>query len=101
MKRIKIIEKLINKAEETGYASLSRNGTKVYEVEVTPNGFYKLKHYGTETLYYDKLTRHLIHYYGESVSDRDSMNTFLSYLGEHRYYFRYGPVMGFVMEEVK
>lgn len=97
MKRIHTIEVLLERAERLSKARLNRFGTTVYYVTFE-DGIYELYHYGTLTIRYDYKNKELLHYYGESVSDRDSMNTFLSYLGEHRYTFRYGSRMGFIME---
>jgi hypothetical protein len=97
MKHIKTIDMLLERADRRGYAQLVRNGRTVYEV-IKEGEIYTLKHYGTVTIKYDGINEVLLEWYGEGVSDRDSMNTFLSCLGEDRYYFRYGSVMGFVME---
>ena len=108
MKRIKLIEELCLLAQERaknterGYGTATRNrvGTAVYQVIVDRNNHTAvLKHYGTVTILYDYRDKVLVSWYGESVSDRDSMNTFMRMLGEDRYTFRYGPVMGFVMED--
>jgi len=98
MKRIKIIEQLASQAMERGHAVLRRGGREVYRIEVEQD-ILTMYHYGTPTIRYDMRARVLLHWYGESVSDRDSMNTLLNYLGEHRYIFRYGPVMGFQLQE--
>jgi hypothetical protein len=76
-----------------------RRGHAVYEVIIDRNArIAYLKHYGTVTIKYHLQDRELLEWYGEGVSDRDSMNTFVSCLQEDRYYFRYGSKMGFQME---
>lgn len=97
MKRIKTIETLAERAIRTGYARTMRRGWEVYSLSYEDD-ILTMKHYGTTTIEYDVKGCELLYHYGESVSDRDSMNTLLSYLGEHRYLFRFGPVMGFIME---
>lgn len=108
MKRIITIENLFERAmkmakrkeDNLGYAYTNRFGHAVYAVIVDLNSMQiTLKHYGTVTILYDLKNEELLSWYGESVSDRDSMNTFLNCLGEDKYYFRYGPKMGFIMEE--
>lgn len=108
MKRIKLIEELClvaqTRARSTvrgyGIATRNRHGTAVYEVIVDRNKkTVALKHYGTVTIFYDYRDKVLLSWYGEGVSDRDSMNTFMTMLGEDRYTFRCGPVMGFIMED--
>jgi hypothetical protein len=108
MKSIKAIEDLYRKAveraayEETaiGHTTLRRNGIVVYQVFINwDRNEAVLSHYGTTTIRYNMLTRELVEWYGEGVSDRDSMNTFMACLNEDRYYFRYGSRMGFVMED--
>ncbi len=108
LKFIKIISSLLDSAELKAYrsedkkasVSVSRRGEVVYEVIVDlDSNLYTLKHYGTVTIHYNKQTGELISWYGESVSDRDSMNTFMYCVNPGTpYYFRYGPNMGFVLE---
>lgn len=92
------IRLLVDRAFRKDYAKLNRRGTTVYEV-IKDDTVYILKHYGTTTVVYDTEQQELLSWYGESVSDRDSMNAFLRCLGDERFYFRYGPVMGFLMED--
>ena len=107
MKKIQIIQNLFDKAsikadtseEGIGVAILNRNGRLVYAVEINHrDNIARLYHYGTRTIDYDIRQGIILGWYGESVSDRDSMNTFLDCLGDEENYFRYGPVMGFVHE---
>jgi hypothetical protein len=108
MKHIKTIEVLFNTAirrasyveGSIGHASINRFGNPVYEVIINRRTDEAvLKHYGTVTIRYKLREGELLEWYGEGVSDRDSMNTFMACLNEDRYYFRYGTRMGFVMEE--
>jgi hypothetical protein len=107
VKRIITIETLFERAmrqaqskqDRMGYAAVKRRGHPVYEVFIYLNRSHAiLKHYGTITVHYDMSNAELIQWYGEGVSDRDSMNTFLSCLRDEEHYFRYGPRMGFIME---
>lgn len=92
------IRLLVDRAFRKDYAKVKRRGATVYEV-IKDDTIYTLKHYGTTTVSYDTEQKELLHWYGESVSDRDSMNAFLRCLGDDRFYFRYGPRMGFLMED--
>jgi hypothetical protein len=98
-KTIGIIEKMFNKIERGKTETwTTRGGCRVYEM-FREGDKITLVHYGTVTLVYDMKNMSIVDYYGESVSDRDSMNTLLSLVGhDPNYYFRFGPVMGFVME---
>lgn len=107
MKKIQIIQNLYDSARlrafrsdaGIGVASLKRQGRQVYSVKFNQRyGLVELIHYGTTTIRYDLNHHSLLYWYGESVSDRDSMNTFLSCVGDNENYFRYGPVMGFIHE---
>ena len=93
----KTLEKLIERAERTGKAIL--NGRKrdyqyvgpleeKYAVIIKDNTV-TLSHWGTETLKIDTVTKEVIDVYGESVSDRDSINYVLSYFNIpcHVHYF--------------
>lgn len=109
MKHIKTIETLYNKAMERyhnsprlyeheggkiGEASLNgrmsfmfgavgelreKYNVTVMDVEGKPRVY--LRHWGTTTLTVQLDTKEILHLYGESVSDRDSINTLLYELG--------------------
>lgn len=99
-KTIGIIEKMYQKVMDgKNEAWLTRDGIKVYEMFLLDGKDLILRHYGTTTLVYDTSKKIIKDYYGESASDRDSMNTLLDLVGhDQRFYFRYGPSMGFVLE---
>lgn len=118
MKHIKTIETLYNKAMERyhnsprlyeheggkiGEANLNgrmrfmfggvgelreKYNVTVMDVEGKPRLY--LRHWGTTTLVIKLDTKELLKFYGESVSDRDSMNTIL-YLLDIPGNFRYFP----------
>ena len=103
MKIIKTVEKLIERAERKGVATLNKtfrenyynfyNGKQeVYRVE-KDGAIFTLYHYGTETCQVDTATKEILHIYGESVSDADSIFTFLHYFGIVLT-FGYKPVNG-------
>lgn len=105
MKRIVTVENLYQQAVRNsrrsgvGSARTMRRGHEVYEVIIDRNeGIAYLKHYGTTTIKYNVRTKELLNWYGEGVSDRDSMNTFMNCLQEDKYYFRYGSNMGFNLD---
>ena len=96
------LEKLFIKAEKSGHANI--NGRIIerdfgyvykgdieskYRVTVSDN-ILTLEHWGTETLKINISTKKIIEYYGESMSDRDSMNYTLAYFGINGK-FRYFP----------
>lgn len=99
MKKIETIVKLIERAERKGVASQKRRYVEgydagglveVYRVECEPRGkgigfdLYKLYHYGTLTanvVVNNDGTPVARYVYGESRSDADSVNTFLSHFG--------------------
>ena len=96
------LEKLFIKAEKSGHANI--NGRIIerdfgyvykgdieskYRVTVSDN-ILTLEHWGTETLKINILTKKIIEYYGQGMSDRDSMNYTLSYFGINGK-FRYFP----------
>lgn len=97
---MKIIDNLLNKATAKGFANI--NGRQSYYYgEVGPleskysatikNDILTFTHWGTKTLELDLKGRTIIEYYGESVSDRDSLNDVLSYfnlsnLGRFHFY---------------
>jgi hypothetical protein len=105
MKRVITVENLYQQAVKNsrktgvGYARTMRRGHAVYEVFVDrTHRIACLRHYGTITVLYDLNSREITSWYGEGVSDRDSMNTFLNCLQDDKYYFRYGTNMGFNLE---
>ena len=100
---IKTVEKLIERAERKGVATLNKtfrencynfyNGKQeVYRVE-KDGAIFTLYHYETETCQVDTATKEILHVYGESVSDADSIFTFLHYFGIVLT-FGYKPVNG-------
>ena len=103
MKIIKTVEKLIERAERKGVATLNKtlrenyyhfyNGKQeVYRVE-KDGAIFTLYHYETETCQVDTATKEILQIYGESVSDADSIFTFLHYFGIVLT-FGYKPVNG-------
>ncbi len=99
MKFIKTIENLLDKAEQKGEAILNGSmsyawGVKgdleeKYAIEIYGNKLY-MRHWGTQTIEIDLNTNEIVSYYGESVSDRDSLNTLVYCLGMEPN-FRYLP----------
>ena len=98
MKFIKTIEGLLSKAEQKGEAIL--NGRyfdgyskgeleEKYAIEIEGHKLI-MRHWGTQTIEIDLSTNKIISYYGESVSDRDSLNTLVYCLGIEPN-FRYLP----------
>lgn len=103
MKIIKTVEKLVERAERKGVATLNKKVNdgyytcspvtkEVYRVEKDGNIF-TLYHYGTKTCQVDTAKNEILHIYGESVSDADSIFTFLHYFGIVLT-FGYKPVNG-------
>lgn len=81
MKFIQSIETLMERAERRGIACLRRDNKEVYSVSVDENkSIYRLFHYHTLTASVKADERKVLFLYGESASDRDSVNTFLSLL---------------------
>ena len=94
----KTLSNLIERAERTGSANL--NGRlndynyigsieEKYHIELHDN-ILEFRHWGTETLKADLATNKVISFYGQSVSDRDSLN----YVAKHfslPYSFRWLP----------
>lgn len=89
MKFIKTIETLLNKAENKGQAIL--NGRyfdgygkgeieEKYAIEIDGNKLI-MRHWGTQTIEIDLNMKEIDSYYGESNSDRDSLNTLVNCLG--------------------
>jgi len=101
MKKIKLIEDLYNKALIKGEAVV--NGRYFeggvygelepkYEIYIDENHVI-LYHWGTMTLNYSKAQNMILQYYGQSNSDRDSINTLLDLLGSDER-MRYFPSTG-------
>ena len=110
MKHIKLIENLLDKAltnyekntlptENVGIEGTAKiNGVmwdsnyrqEKYKIVVT-DWYITLSHWGTETLKIRKSDKQIVNFYGESNSDRDSMNTLLHELGIDTVYFRFFP----------
>lgn len=90
MKFIKTIETLLQKAENKGQAIL--NGRMAlgwghfsdlqekYAIEIDGNKLV-MRHWGTQTIEIDLSVNEIVSYYGESNSDRDSLNTLVYLLG--------------------
>ena|SRR5699024_4347800 len=84
---MKTLEKLIERAGRKGEATLNGrmsydygqvgNLREKYAVKIDGN-IIRLRHWGTETLVIDTEKRKVVEFYGESNSDRDSMNFMLS-----------------------
>lgn len=96
---MKTLEKLIERAGRKGEATLNGrmsydygrvgNLREKYAVKIDDN-IVQLRHWGTETLVIDTAKKEVLDWYGESSSDRDSMNYILSEFGiDGR--FRYRP----------
>ena len=96
------LEKLFIKAEKSGHANINgriieRDFGHVYKGDIeskyrvtVSDNILTLEHWGTETLKINISTKKIIEYYGESMSDRDSMNYTLAYFGINGK-FRYFP----------
>lgn len=90
MKYIKTIDTLLTKAQEKGESKI--NGRMAlgwgmlgdleekYSIEIDGNKL-TMNHWGTETIEIDTDTNEIVSYYGESNSDRDSLNTLVDCLG--------------------
>lgn len=102
-KHINLIEEMFKRVEfGKDYVKHTRNGVPVYEMQKTQGSLIRLIHYGTTTLIYDQHEREILEYYGESVSDRDSLNTLLACLDHPlNEYFRFGSSIGFILESPK
>lgn len=97
--KMKTIEKLLKKAQEKGQARI--NGRMAldwgmvgelrekYAIEIDDN-ILTMRHWGTQTIEIDLSTNEIISYYGESNSDRNSLNTLVGLLGI-KSNFRYFP----------
>ena len=102
MKKIQLIVDLLERAEKKGAAVKRARqrgywGTgdlvEVYRVENDGRAV-SLFHYGTLTAKVDLESMQLVSVYGESRSDADSINTFLSWLGLEYFEFGFKPVNG-------
>ena len=101
MKKIKLIENLYNKALKNGQATINGryfNGSTFGELEpkyeiYIDDTHVLLYHWGTLTLNYSKAQNMILQYYGQSNSDRDSINTLLDLLGSTER-MRYFPSTG-------
>ena len=99
MKFIKTIENLLEKAENKGEAILNGRMSlgwgmvgsleEKYAIEIQDNKLV-MRHWGTETIEIDLTRSEIVSYYGESNSDRDSLNTLVYCLGMEPN-FRYLP----------
>lgn len=83
----KLLENLIHKAEEKGFARVNGRMShgygyvgdleEKYAVEIE-SGRVRLRHWGTQTLELDTVNKKIIDVYGVGMSDRDSINFILS-----------------------
>ena len=98
MKFIKTIEGLLNKAEQKGEAKINGRYNdgyglgeleEKYAIEIDGNKLV-MRHWGTQTIEIDTDINEIVSYYGESNSDRDSLNTLVYCLGMEPN-FRYLP----------
>lgn len=89
MKFIKTIEGLLNKAEQKGEAKINGRYNdgyglgeleEKYAIEIEGNTLV-MRHWGTQTIEIDLSVNEIVSYYGESNSDRDSLNTLVYCLG--------------------
>lgn len=94
----KQITNLLAKAQEKGQAIV--NGRmrdygyvghleEKYAIEIEGSELV-MRHWGTQTIEIDLIKNEIVSYYGESVSDRDSLNTLIHLLGIEGK-FRYFP----------
>lgn len=106
-KTIKLIESMYERLSKKSKSFtvdaeivVNRNKEEIYRMDYSEEvGQLKLWHYGTVTMTYHVPSNFLQYYYGESVSDRDSMNTLLDCLGYNtEHYFRFTQDNGFYME---
>lgn len=93
MKTIKTVQKLVERAQRNGGAVLNREGVEVYRIDHTTKDRASLYHYETLTCEIDLDNREITYLYGESVSDSDSIGTFLECFGLS-VWFGYRPVNG-------
>lgn len=95
-----LLNNLLSKATQSGHANVNGRASYGYgykgELEskysaTINNDILTFTHWGTKTLELDLKGRTIIEYYGESVSDRDSLNDVLNYfnlsnLGRFHFY---------------
>lgn len=92
MKTLKTVLTLKERAERNGEARVNRDGFEVYRVE--NNGkTASLFHYETLTAEVDLENQTILEIYGESVTDADSVGTFLNAYG-FNIFFGFRPVNG-------
>src|SRR5699024_393714 len=90
MKRIKLIEQLYSKAKDQEHEN-ENDRMRYYRGQVGElqekyaltinNNILTMRHWGTQTIKIDLVNNNIIEYYGESISDRDSLNTLVNMLG--------------------
>lgn len=89
MKFIKTIDTLLAKAEQKGFARINGRYNdgyglgeleEKYSIKIEDN-ILTMKHWGTVTAQINLHDNTLEYHYGESVSDRDSLNTLVYCLG--------------------
>lgn len=95
----KQITNLLAKAQEKGQAIVNGrmnmgwgmvgNLEEKYAIEIEGSKLV-MRHWGTQTIEIDLIKNEIVSYYGESVSDRDSLNTLIHLLGIEGK-FRYFP----------
>jgi hypothetical protein len=73
-----LIEKTVKR--NLGQTCIRRDGRVVYEVHNNPHTV-DLYHYGTLILTYNPAARQIVRFGGWSASDRDALNTALTYFG--------------------
>lgn len=107
---MKIIENLLQKAEQKGFASVNgriieRDFGCVYKGDLEERYSIKMidntltfKRWGTVTLVADLSTNTIKEWYGESVSDRDSLNSLINLLGIDGKFHYYPSKELFTME---
>lgn len=108
---MKIIENLLQKAEQKGFASVNgriieRDFGYVYKGDLEEKYSIKIidntltfKHWGTITLVADLSTDTIVEWYGESVSDRDGLNNLIDLLGIKGKFHYYPSKDLFTLEE--
>lgn len=92
MKTLKTVLTLKERAERNGEARVNRDGVEIYRVENNGKKA-SLWHYETLTAEVDLESNTILEIYGESVSDADSVGTFLNAYG-FNLFFGYRPVNG-------
>lgn len=98
---IKIVEKVLDKVMHEGKREYHVNGRmhnypNVGELEERYGAYIKnnvltFRHWGTDTIIINLDNNDIIDYYGEGVSDRDSLNSVLDYLNIKGKKFHYYP----------